>query len=233
MKISDGLDGSGSHRIFNQVNVYPDLSTKIFNLLGFKVLTITDTNGSNLYCNKFPNSPFSLRPVDLTALKEDYGNVKFIMKTLINPKTERIMENGCILGGHISVKIIRSLFDTKMAGLLDDVGGASCHLCTATDSQIKSLEWVESVFPINRFTTDAQAIFNEVSEEEFVKLTAPLRGGITHQPTSDINFIAVSLLHAYICVFRWFMLLIYCLDAGHRVWSPSNSKVQVFMRRIR
>ena len=29
------------------------------------------------------------------------------------------------------------------------------------------------------------------------------------------------------------MLLIYHLDAGHRVWSPSNTIVQESMRRIR
>ena len=106
--------------------------------LNLKVLTITDTNHNRFFFNKFPNSPFSFRPVALIALKEDYGNVKFIMETLINPETDHIIEDGFILGGgQINVKIIRSLFDTKMAGLLDGAGGASCHLCTATESQIK------------------------------------------------------------------------------------------------
>ena len=157
-----------------------------------------------------------------------------MMETLINPETDHIMEDGFNLGGgQINVKIIRSLFDTKMAGLLDGAGGASCHLCTATESQIKSLEWVESGFPINRFVTDAHEIFSEVNEEEFLKLPSHQRIGITHQPTSNINIIAASPLQAYLCVFKWFMLLIYHLDAGRTQWSPSNSKVQASMRRIR
>ena len=78
------------------------------------------------------------------------------MDTLINPETDHIMKDGFTLGGgQINVKIVRSLFDTKMAGLLDGARGASCHLCNATESQIKSLEWVESGFPINRCVNDA------------------------------------------------------------------------------
>ena len=33
VKISHGLDGSGSHRIFNQVNVYPDFYTQKFHFV--------------------------------------------------------------------------------------------------------------------------------------------------------------------------------------------------------
>ena len=75
--IADGLDGSGSHRIYNQVNIHPDLSTKSFILFGFKVLNILDNSCNNIFNNSFPNSPFSFRPVPLVALKEDYDSVKF------------------------------------------------------------------------------------------------------------------------------------------------------------
>ncbi|KAI6659904.1 hypothetical protein LOD99_14244 [Oopsacas minuta] len=123
-------------------------------------------------------------------------------------------------------------FDTKMAGLLDGAGGASCHLCTATDNQIKSLEWVNSGFPINRLISDARQLFEEV-DEDYLNLPSNQRVGITHQPTSNIDIIAASPLHAYLCVFRWFMLSIYHLDAGHKVCVPSNSKVNSSMKRVR
>ena len=45
------------------------------------------------------------------------------------------------------------LLHTKMAGLLDGDGGASCHLFTATDSQIMRLEWFSCGFPTNRLIT--------------------------------------------------------------------------------
>ena len=40
--LSDGLDGSGSHKIYNQVQNHPDLSTKSFLLFAFKVLWFKD-----------------------------------------------------------------------------------------------------------------------------------------------------------------------------------------------
>ena len=70
-----------------------------------------------------------------------------------------------------------------MAGLLDGAGGASCHLCTATESQIKSLEWVESGFWINRFVKAAHEIFSEVNEEEF-----EISFSSTYWYNSPINF---------------------------------------------
>ncbi|KAI6648100.1 hypothetical protein LOD99_11909 [Oopsacas minuta] len=234
IKISDGLDGSGCHQTYNQQSNNSALSTKTFILFGFKVISITDTLGNDVFYNSSPNSPFCFRPVALIALKEDYSSVKLIMNTIVNPQTDHIIQDGLsLIGGHAQVEIVRSLFDTKMAGLLDGAGGASCHLCTATDSQIKSLEWAHSGFPINRLISDARQLFEEVDEEDYLKLPSNQRVGITHQPTSNIDIIAASPLHAYLCVFRWFMLLIYHLDAGHKVWAPSNSKVNFSMKRVR
>ena len=151
-----GLDGSGSHRIYNQVNMHPDLSTKSFILFGFKVLKIQDNSGNNIFCNNLPNSPFSFRPVALIALKDDYHNAHFIMDSLINPEARVIEDNGFTLPqGHVNIQILSHAFRYKLAGLLDGAAGASCHLCTATDSQIRSIEWVRAGFPINRFVSDA------------------------------------------------------------------------------
>ncbi|KAI6651375.1 hypothetical protein LOD99_5342 [Oopsacas minuta] len=203
VKISDGLVGSGSHRTYNQQNNNPVLCTKCFILFGFKILSIADTLGNNVFYNHSPNSSFCFRQVALIALKEDYNNVHFIMDKIVNPQTDQILVNGLsLIGGHIQVDIVRSLFDTKMAGLLDGAGGASCQLCTASDEEIKSIDWVRSGFPINRLISDAWQLFDEVNEDDFFKLPSKQRLGITHKPTSDINIIAASPLHAYLCVFR-------------------------------
>ena len=70
VRIADGLDGSGSHNSYNQVNSNPDLNTQSIILFGFKVLSITDNTGLPLYTNYSPNSPFSFGTVSLVALKE-------------------------------------------------------------------------------------------------------------------------------------------------------------------
>ena len=67
-----------------------------------------------------------------------------------------------------------------MAGLLHGAGGASCHLCTARNLQIYSVDWVNASFPINRFILDVHKLFNEINEE-FLKLSSQQHAGITYQ----------------------------------------------------
>ena len=131
--------------------MYIQISThKNFILFGFKVLTITD-----LYYNKFSNFPFSLRPVALIALKEDYGHVKFIMKTLINPETERIMENGCTLcGGYVSVEIIRSLFTLRWLVSWMAQEALQVIFVQRLTPKLRVLNGLNLASPINRFITD-------------------------------------------------------------------------------
>ena len=40
--ITDGMDGSGCHRVYNQVQGFLDISTKTYILFGFKILWIQD-----------------------------------------------------------------------------------------------------------------------------------------------------------------------------------------------
>ena len=40
IEIADGLDGSGSHRIYNQISDNPNFTNKNFLLFAFKVLSI-------------------------------------------------------------------------------------------------------------------------------------------------------------------------------------------------
>ena len=76
-------------------------------------------------------------------------------------------------------------------------------------------------------------MFNDVNESDFFDLPSNQRCGITHHPTTEINIVSASPLHAYLCVFRWYMVLIYHLDAGCTKWSPTSTKVQDSMKRVR
>ena len=59
--MSDGLDGSGCHRVYQQAGPNPDLSTKNFILFGFKV---------NSIFSKEDNSYNNSRRVDTERLDE-------------------------------------------------------------------------------------------------------------------------------------------------------------------
>ena len=227
-EIADGLDGSGSHRIYNQLNNDPNFTTKNIILYAFKPLTIKDSAKNIIWSNLIPNSPFTTRPVLLLAKSENHENVEFLMKEFINTPTKFLEKDGIELAdGHCHVKISRTMymFDGKMSKILSGAGGASCKLCTATHLQLKDPELIRSCFPINRQIQDAISIFNDVEISEFLKLDSNSRFGLTHPPTSDKDILSASPLHSYLCVFRWLMLLIYHLDAGvtAQIIPPSSN----------
>ena len=132
-KLVDGLDGSGSHTIYNQMRNHPDITTKSFLLFAFKIIWLQDSFGNTIWRNPSPNSPFTMRPVALLALGENRENVEYLMDSTINPETKFLELNEVMLAaGKVNVDITRCLFDTKMAAILDCAGGASYHLCTST-----------------------------------------------------------------------------------------------------
>ena len=139
-KVSDGLDGSGCHNEYNQLQDNANITTKNFILFVFKLLELADSSGNTLWSNTHPNSPFSVRPVALLSLKENEENVKFIMETIINPEVTEIERDGfSITGGQVKVKILRTMLDGKMSQILSGAGGANCQLYTATYVQLKDL----------------------------------------------------------------------------------------------
>ena len=234
LEIADGLDGLGSHIIYNQISNNPNFTTKNFLLFAFKVLSIKDRNNDTIWYNSLPNSPFSTRPITLLAKSENIETVEFLMKEFINPPTIQLEKDGLDLSdGHCYVKVRRTMFDGKMSKILSGAGGASCQLCTITHAQLKDLNLIRSSFPINRHIQDAISIFNDVDTEEFLKLDSNSRFGLTHPPTSTIDIIPASPLHSYLCVFRWLMLLIYHIDAGLHKWSPTSPTIKTSMKRMR
>ena len=141
IEIADGLDGSGSHKVYNQVNSHISFSTKSFIIFAFTILTIKDKRSQILWLNDAPNSPFVTRPIALISLKENHENVDFIMKTLINHETSKIEHSGFdTIRGHVNVKILRSLFDSKMSAKLSGAGGTNCQLCSANHNQLKDMD---------------------------------------------------------------------------------------------
>ena len=227
IKIADGLDGSGCHQIYNQHEFNPTFSTKNYILFAFKLLSIMDSDNSKVWINNIPNSQFGVRPVLLTAQKESISNVKFIMEKIINPEVNTIEQLGLQFPkGHVHVKIIRSMLDGKMCGILSGAGGAHCQLCTAGIKDLKDIEMVRAGFPINRHISDAKELFGYVDKDDYLSLPSSQRLGITHEPISEINIMAASPLHSYTCVFRWYMLLIYHLQAGKSIWSPTSRQIE-------
>ncbi|KAI6655659.1 hypothetical protein LOD99_1799 [Oopsacas minuta] len=235
-QIADGLDGSGSHTVYNQSNTNTD--TKSFILFCIRAVKVISNSGRELWKNNTPNSPFAQRPIFLLAAKENEANIKRFMDDLINTDTDLMRSEGFTLGPdqQVRVDIVRSMLDGKMAGILSGAGGASCQLCTATHKELNDRELIIQGFPINRYITDAIQLFGEIEDSHsFFSLPSNQRCNITHEPTSTINILPASPLHSYTGIFRWFNLLIYHLNCGKRTWSPTSLTIKnsmIFVRNL-
>ena len=235
-KMADGLDGSGSHTIYNQIS--SNTSTKNYILFCFKPISITTNSGQIAWQNPSPNSSFAQRPVFLCAARECEQTIRTFKDELINKDTENMKQLGIDLsnGEHVNIDIIRSMFEGKMSALLSGAGGASCQLCTATHKDIKDREHVVQGFPINRRISDAIDMFGEMGViEPFFSLPSNQSFNLTHQPISTIDTNSASPPHSYTCVFRWFNLLIYHLNSGKYQWSPTSVHIKesmVFVRAL-
>ncbi|KAI6655397.1 hypothetical protein LOD99_2232 [Oopsacas minuta] len=198
------------------------------------MLSIIDSDGNTLWSNQIPNSPFCVRPIALVAQKENEKNTIFLMDLMINREVTNIEKDGLELPyGNVRVKTLRTMFDGKMSGSLSGASGASCQLCTASFAELTDLELVRSGFPINRTITSAKEIFSIVNTENYLLLPSKDRCGLTHEPISEIDIIPASPLHAYTCVFRWFMLLIYHMRSGTFKWLPTSRVIKDSMKFTR
>ena len=124
VEISDGCNGSGSHKIYNQFEGIPHFNSKNYILLAFKMLSIIDLSDNTLWSNETLNSPFSVRPVVLFAQKENEESIKFLLESMINDEAATIEQEGLLLHqGSVKVIILRTMFDGKMSGILSGAGG--------------------------------------------------------------------------------------------------------------
>ena len=136
IKVADGLDGSGSHQLYNQFEANVS-STKQYIIFGSKIVKVTDVTCNTIWSNEKPNSTVGIRPVALIAEKENEANIKHIMQNLINPEDADIELKGFnFANGHINISVIRAMFDGKMSAILSGAGGDSCQLFSATFSEL-------------------------------------------------------------------------------------------------
>ena len=145
------------------------------------------------------------------------------MENIINPEVNSIEQDGLQLPqGMVQAKVIRSMLDGKMSGILSGAGGTHCQLCTANLKELKDLEMVRAGFPINRQIFDAKELFTFVDKDEYLSLPSSQRLGITHEPVSEKNIFRFHLYtdkHAYLVDGLCSWCTIYNLEnfSGHRL----------------
>ena len=144
------------------------------------------------------------------------------MDKIINPEVKIIEQESLQFPqGHAQVQINRKR--VRWENVCHIKWGRRSTLSIMKD--IKDIEMVRGGFLINRHISDAKGLFTLVDKDDYLSLPSSQRLGITHELLSDIDIMAASILHNYTCVFRWYMLLIYHLQARKSVWSPTSKPI--------
>ena len=128
VKIKDGVDGSGSHAIYHQMN---NSNTHNMILYMFCLLDIVNVqSNSTVFVEKHPNSPNAMRPFFILMGKESLSNLNNVQLAF----NQRILNNEFVLhyGNQIYNIVIdaqMTMIDGAMRSLLSGLGGAFCFLC--------------------------------------------------------------------------------------------------------
>ena len=150
----DGVDGSGSHSIYNQQS---NKHTHNMIIYMFTPLKLTTEQGNVIWTEQSPCSPHATRPLMIFLGKEILENMKIVMKI---QKERQNVENfsisieDCIYPIHLIGNFC--MIDGKMRKLVSGLGGAWCLLCTCTRFEASGfcpengIYRVISGFPINR-----------------------------------------------------------------------------------
>ena len=138
-KFKDGVDGSGSHPIYNQQG---NVQTNNIIMYIFCPLSLEDDTGKELWKELTPYSPSANRPLFLLLGKESYENVSRVGEA-VEERSKLSIEP--ILIDHndrkydVTVSCSLSMIDGKMKSLLSGLGGAFCTLCTVTREEASGM----------------------------------------------------------------------------------------------
>ena len=230
--IKDGVDGSGSHAIYQQQN---NVQTNNMIMYMFCVLRITDSGTETIiFEEKSPASPFSMRPVFLVLGKETLVNLEDVKNTVKERQTVQKIhvttENGC--NHQITIESDLSCIDAKMRGLLSGLGGAYCLLCIVDkdtacgrSSVNTPIDIESSCFVINRSYEETRKDYDRLSDDngqvKRQRKDYANRKGLTQEPLVNEDLSTVSPLHSLMRSYDFCQNLLYHLRSETFKWTDS------------
>eukprot|EP00112_Aurelia_sp_Birch-Aquarium-sp1_P022767 Seg653.3 transcript_id=Seg653.3/GoldUCD/mRNA.D3Y31 product="hypothetical protein" protein_id=Seg653.3/GoldUCD/D3Y31 len=233
-KFKDGVDGSGSHPIYNQQG---NIETNNIIMYMFCPLSLEDDTGKELWKEQTPNSPSANRPLFLLLGKESYENVSSVGEA-VGDRSKLSIEPIAIDHNDrkfdVKVSCSLSMIYGKMKSLLSGLGGAFCTLCTVTREEASGMsesgvERLKEGIEINRSIDDTMKIWNhlttEIEGETIIKKRKGdygIRKGLTQEPIVKENIAIISPLHALLRTFDFCCKITQFLKAGIFKWTESR-----------
>ena len=232
VKIKDGVDGSGSHSIYQQSNNVDTHNMILFMFCLLEIYAIE--SNSIIYVEQHPNSPHSMRPLFIVMGKEllsNLGDVKiaFNQRSLLMIFDLEFRNNTY----KIQIDARMTMIDGKMRSTISGLGGAYCLLCYVPQSTACGRDGDYTSFSkITRTAAKRREVWNNlVDENQCIKKRKSdyhIRSGLTQEPIVEEDLSLVSPLHAIMRCEGNVQKLIYHLRSETYIWTESPKKLGEF-----
>ena len=212
VKIKDGVDGSGPHAIYHQLN---NVNTHNMILYMFCILDIIDVQTkSPIFTEQHPNSPNAMRPLFILMGKETLPNLDDV-KIAFNQRglnLEFVLEVRSRIY-NIEIDAFMTMIDGKMRCLLSGLGGAYCVLCLITLKTACGRDGdYTSFLTITRSAEKNRALWDKLVDEDNCikkrKNDYEIRGGLMQEPLVGEDLTMLSPLHCLMRSFSFVLKLI-------------------------
>lgn len=205
-----GIDGSGSHQVYNsESSLREGLDTTHILVGGFCLTKILLDNpaGDVIFKDRAPSAAEAERPLLLVPGKETreaFGQlIKLIDSDVDKLSRDPIMISISGVDIKCQVQVEMSQLDGKAITVATGLGGSYCTCCTASSSEAKDPIRIKEGFFINRDIVDIQQLYSDlVGEDGSIPTRAgdySIRQGLTQEPITKQNIMAnFPVMHGYI-----------------------------------
>ena len=233
-QVKVGIDGSGSHAIYNSASSLREgVDTSHMLVAGFSVpqITVNDSQSSVIFRDRHCSSVFSERPMILIPggeTAERFGRVLQLIESEIDEMSSGIevkfsdAESEKTI--HCTVLADVSQLDGKAICTATGLKGAYCTGCTVSESDAKKLERIEEGFSIDRNIDDLNDLYTFLLEDEDGDPLHSrqgdywIRAGLTQKPQSTSLDLCrnIPVVHAYLRSLSYFEDLVYRVNSNLR-----------------
>lgn len=239
LKLKDGCDGAGQQAIWKSKSM-KNSKGNMFQY-GITPLSLTE-NTNEIWRNKTPNSPETLRVVYMIREKEsDEEMINYVISKTDTCRSEMCNEGfDVFVDGiyvHINVEIMDTMKDMKLKRSISGLGGAPCILCKTRVEDWSNPEYIKEGFSIDRNADDTIQLFQELVDENGQVPTRPNdfqeRQGLTKKPITISSQKSICITHSYINVTGWMLKLLYRIEAEYFIWNEKKTVLGEPIRRAK
>ena len=237
-KFSWGMDGSGDHSNYQQLNksdyttkqvmscCFAIREVKVADNLGQKLVWYSSVDGANRPQN---TRPLALFPEQETAalMREFVPIVEEEIHGIKEGGVEVELEAGSVVKAACDDAKL-SMADGKMVTTLLNLGGAYCTMCTKSQAECQNVEVIEAGFIIDRSVEAIGQLALSLTDPETGEVTRKRadyssRQGVCGQPITESDLTKhIPVCHTKIRVSEFIFELVYRENSHQKWYTPTN-----------